>query len=68
MTLDNALSHAVASKETRGTTKEELLIDLHQFLFPKLLLIKNISGKELGCDATSQVFQGLAGTVSDQLI
>ena len=45
-------------------TKQKVLVDLHQLLFPEVLLIKDVSRKQRRSDAAGEVLYPFTGTAS----
>lgn len=48
-------------KYTRAAAEEKLLVDVHEFLFPKPVLVKNIAGEYIRSDTTGEVLKRFPG-------
>ena len=53
--FDDSFSFPVSATHLRES-EEEKLVDVHQFLGPKLVLVEDIGSEQLGRDTASQIF------------
>jgi hypothetical protein len=64
MALDDAFTITTSRKfspeNTTSTSEEKLLIDLHQFISPEILLIKNVSCVHFAGNSSGQILETLA--------
>ena len=55
MLLDDPSSFSMSPPHL-SESEEEKLVDVHQFIGPKLILVENIGGEQFGRDTASQIF------------
>lgn len=53
--LDDSSSFPINPTHLSESEKKKL-VDIHQFIGPKLVFIKDIGGEQFGCDSASQIF------------
>jgi hypothetical protein len=64
MSFIDTLTISTTPEDTSGTSEEELLVHFHEFFFPEVLLVEDVSAKDLGCHPSGQVFETFSSMTS----
>ena len=60
MPFVDSLSKSTSPENAGGTSKQEILVDFQEFLFPEVFFVQYIRAENFCCYATSQVFKTFA--------